>query len=406
MTRTTASHRRSNTAHWRRDHALIYYDSPLNDETVISLSGSNKIFGLYVTDTLSPSDLLHFTASVRYTSNTETLHGYSVDTDVGDVGMGFDEPSALAGDHTFSRVNPAFGFTVTPTSSLTFYADYNEASRAPTVIELGCANPASPCGLPNDFASDPDLRQVVARTLEVGARSTPADQRLTWSADVFRTVNSDDIQFIASAVNAGYFDNVGSTRRQGFDLALGGKAAELTWRVAYSFVDATYQSSFEVSAESNSTADADGNISVSPGDRIPLVPRSTARALLDYAVSKRLDVGANIIYISGSYLHGNENNANQGGGTNGEGAFSEGSGWLAGYTLVNLQSTYHISKHAEIFARIVNVLNVNYATGGFLTSNAFNPNGTLRTNPNDWTNENAVSPGAPRGIWAGLRVRF
>jgi len=26
---------------------------------------------------------------------------------------------------------------VTPTDALTFYADYNEASRAPTVIELG-----------------------------------------------------------------------------------------------------------------------------------------------------------------------------------------------------------------------------------------------------------------------------
>src|SRR6202035_4179607 len=56
------------------NHALLYYNSPLNDETIISLSGSNKIFGLYVTDTVSPSDLLHFTASVRYTSNTETLN--------------------------------------------------------------------------------------------------------------------------------------------------------------------------------------------------------------------------------------------------------------------------------------------------------------------------------------------
>jgi outer membrane receptor protein involved in Fe transport len=388
------------------DHALVYYDSPLNNETVISLNGSNKIFGVYFTDTLSPNELLHLTTSVRYTSNTETLDGYSIDTDPADVGMGFDEPSAVTGDHTFSRVNPAFGFTLTPTSSLTFYADYNEASRAPSVIELGCANPAAPCGLPNDFASDPDLKQVVARTIEVGARSTPADPRLTWSADVFRTTNSNDIQFIASAVNAGYFDNVGSTRRQGFDAAIGGKEGNFTWRVAYSFVDATYQSSFEVNAESNSTADANGNILVTPGDRIPLVPRSTARLVLDYDVTKSLDVGANIIYVSGSYLHGNENNANHGGGTNGEGEFIEGSGWLAGYTLVNLQGTYHISKHAEIFARIVNVLNVNYATGGFLTSNSFNPNGTLRTNPNDWTNENAVSPGAPRGIWAGLRIRF
>jgi outer membrane receptor protein involved in Fe transport len=389
------------------EHLLVYYNSPFNNETIISLDGSNKIFGLYLTDTLSPSDLLHFTGSVRYTSNTETLSGYSIDTDIGDLGMGFNAPSPVTGDHTFSRVNPAFGFTVTPTTSLTFYANYNEASRAPTVIELGCANPAAPCGLPNDFASDPSLKQVVARTIEVGARGTPADQHLTWSADVFRTVNSNDIQFVASSINAGYFDNVGTTRRQGFDVSVGGKESDLTWRLAYSFVDATFQSTFEVNADSNSTADVYGNILVTPGDRIPLVPRSSARLMLDYDVTKSLNLGVNVIYVSGSYLHGDENNANQAGVTDAAtGEFIQGSGWLPGYTLVNLHGTYRITKHAEVFARIVNVLNVDYGTGGFLTSNSFNPNGTFRYNPNDWTNENAISPGAPRGIWAGFRLRF
>ena len=113
---------------------------------------------MYLTDTLSPGKLLHLTASVRYNNDRETQNGYSVDTDLDDVGSGFDTARALLGDHTFSRFNPAFGFTVTPTADLTFYADYNEASRAPSVIELGCSNPAAPCGLPNDFASDPELK--------------------------------------------------------------------------------------------------------------------------------------------------------------------------------------------------------------------------------------------------------
>ena len=101
---------------------------------------------------------------------------------------------------------------MTPTAdALTFYADFhNEASRAPTVIELGCANPAAPCGLPNDFASDPNLEQVIARTVEVGVRGNLPNQRLVWSADAFHTVNRNDIQFVATATNAGYFDNVGS----------------------------------------------------------------------------------------------------------------------------------------------------------------------------------------------------
>jgi iron complex outermembrane receptor protein len=391
-----------------QDHSLIYYTSPLDNETVISLSGSNKILGAYLTDTLSPTKLLHFTASLRYNSNTETLNGYSIDTDVGDVGSGFDEASPLAASHTFSRINPAFGFTVTPTDALTFYADYNEASRAPTVIELGCANPASPCGLPNDFASDPALQQVVARTVELGLRGHLPDQRLVWSADLFRTVNSNDIQFVATSTNSGYFDNVGGTRRQGLDLALGGKEGGLNWRLAYSYVDATFQSTFAVNAGSNSTADADGNILVRPGDRIPLIPQHTGRLVLDYEVNKQLSIGGNVVVSSGSYLHGDENNANQAGATNAAGAYISplGTGWIPGYAVVNLQGSYHVTKSFEVFARVANVLNREYATAGFLTSNSFNPNGTFRPNPNDWTNENAVSPAAPRAIWAGVRINF
>ncbi|HEY1726328.1 MAG TPA: TonB-dependent receptor [Steroidobacteraceae bacterium] len=390
------------------NHTLIYDDNALNDETVISLSGSNKIFGAYVTDTVSPNSKLHFTISARYNRNTESLGGYSVDTDVGDFGSGFDGASPLSGNHTFTRVNPAVGATYTPTNALTWYANYNEASRAPTVVELGCSNPAQPCGLPNDFASDPDLKQVVARTFEIGVRGNLPDQSLSWSADLFHTMNSDDLQFIATTTNSGYFGNVGSTRRQGADLSLGGKYRGFKWRLAYSYVEATFQSSFVVSAESNSSADADGNILVRPGDRIPLIPRHTGRLVLDYDFNERWNLGATLIISSGSYLHGDENNANVAGGTNGEGALisPDGTGWIPGYAALNLHGSYHLTEKIELFARMANVLNRDYATGGFLTSNTFNPNGTFRPDPDTYTNENAVSPSAPRAIWAGVRVRF
>ena len=385
------------------DRTLIYEASPYNNETVISLSGDNRIYGAYLTDTLSPSKLLHFTGSLRYNHSSETLNGYSVNTG---LGPGFNEPTPLQGDHTFDRVNPALGFTVTPRDTLTVYANYNEASRAPTVIELGCANPAVPCGLPNDFASDPDLEQVVARTLEVGVRGNLPDQRLMWSADLFHTMNSNDIQFVATATNAGYFANVGSTRRQGLDLSVGGRSGRLTWHVAYSYVDATYQSNFAVSAESNSTADANGNILVSAGDRIPLIPRNTGRLVLSYQLSEAWDLGGSLVAVSGSYLHGNENNANQPGGTNGEGAYIEGSGWIPGYAVINLESTYRIGRHVAIFARLVNLLDKAYSTAGFLTSSSFTPSGAFIADPANWTNENAVSPGEPRAVWAGVRIEL
>jgi len=390
------------------NHTLIYDVNPLNNGTVISLDGSNRIFGLYLTDTLSPNRLLHFNASARYNSSTETLNGFSVDTDLGDVGAGFDTASPLAGEHTFVRINPAIGVTFTPTTLQTYYANYNEASRAPTVVELACSNPAQPCGLPNDFASDPDLKQVVARTFELGLRGNRADKSLNWSADLFRTLNSDDIQFIATTTNSGYFDNVGSTRRQGLDLALGGEQGGFKWHLAYSLVDATFQSNFVVSAESNSSADADGNILVRPGDRIPLIPRHTGRLVLDYDFNRQWDLGGTLIVASGSYLHGDENNANIAGGTNGAGAFVSptGTGWIPSYALVNLQGTYHWGRRVDLFARLVNVLNKEYATAGFLTSNTFNPNGTFRFDPDTYTNENAVSPATPRAIWAGVRIHI
>lgn len=388
------------------DRTLVYLESPLNNETVISLAGINRIFGAYFTDTFSVSPRVHVTASARYNRSTEALDGYSVNTDVGTAGAGFDQASPLTGNHSFSRLNPAVGVTFNPSDTLTYYANYNEASRAPTVLELGCANPLQPCGLPNDFASDPALKQVVARTFEVGLRGTLDGQRLTWSADLFRTSNRDDIQFVATSTNAGYFDNVGATRRQGLDLALGGRQGELSWRIAYSFVEATFQSQFPVSAQSNSTADGNGDIMVHPGDRIPLIPRHTGRLLLDYAVTPKLQVGGNLIVVSGAYLHGNENNANQAGGTNAQGAYVIGSGAIAGYALVNLQGTYRLAKAVEVFARVANLLDRRYATAGFLTTNTFTPSGSFQANPDAWTNENAVSPGAPRALWAGIRLRL
>jgi len=284
--------------------------------------------------------------------------------------------------------------------------NYNEASRAPTVIELGCSNPDRPCGLPNDFASDPDLQQVVARTFEIGLRGNLANERLRWSADVFRTVNADDIQFIATTTNSGYFANVGNTRRQGIDVAFGGKQGALHWNLSYSLVDATFQSDFRVSAESNSTADANGDILVRSGDRIPLIPRHTGKLTVDYQFTPKLNIGGNVVVTSGSYLHGDENNANQAGGTNGEGKYIMGAGRIGGYAVVSLQGTYHLSQRLDVFARCANLLNREYATAGFLTTSTFNPNGTYRFDPAEWTNENAVSPGAPFAVWAGMRLTF
>ena len=51
-------------------------------------------------------------------------------------------PGSLNGSYTFNRFNPAAGLTVNPSRNVNLYVGYSEGSRAPTSIELGCADPS------------------------------------------------------------------------------------------------------------------------------------------------------------------------------------------------------------------------------------------------------------------------
>src|SRR5882724_3695008 len=88
-------------------------------------------------------------------------------------------------------------------------------------LELGCADPARPCLIAAFLVSDPPLKQVVARTEEAGLRGSKdlSIGTFGWKLGVFRTNNTDDILAIPSPVlqGFGYFQNVGSTRRQGIE---------------------------------------------------------------------------------------------------------------------------------------------------------------------------------------------
>ncbi|MEO5764682.1 MAG: TonB-dependent receptor, partial [Casimicrobiaceae bacterium] len=167
----------------------------------------NDYLGAYLADTISLDPMWTLTLAGRY-----NFARISVADRTGD-------DAALDGTHTFARFSPAVGVNYNPTNSVTAYAGYNEGMRAPTPIEITCADPAAPCKLPNQFLADPPLDKVVARTFEAGGRGKAGAS--TWSAAAYRTDLYDDIHFVASGsgtANAGYFQNVGRTRRQGLEL--------------------------------------------------------------------------------------------------------------------------------------------------------------------------------------------
>src|SRR5205809_6174896 len=128
------------------------------------------------------------------------------------------------GVFSFSRFNPRAGVNVNLSDRLGFFASYAEGFRAPAFLELTCAGPGAVCpGLQVGVAPDPPLHAVTARSWEVGAQARP----LGWlGVDLsgFRTDVGDDIFSVAPTGTTGvFFQNIGSTRREGVELGLRGR---------------------------------------------------------------------------------------------------------------------------------------------------------------------------------------
>ncbi|CAN7405530.1 TonB-dependent receptor [Trinickia sp. LjRoot230] len=337
-------------------------------------------YGFYFTDTLALTKQWALTLSGRYNWSSAQ------------IGDASGTQPQLDGRHVFSRFNPAIGVNWNPTPAFTAYASYNEGMRAPTAIELACADPNAPCSLPNDFLADPALKPVVSKTFEIGARGR-LGEATTWSAALYSTTLADDIQFIGSAGSSqGYFQNVGKTRRQGVELAGRTKFGPVTLGASYSYLDATYRTAWTEHSGSNSSADAERNIVVKPGNHLPGIPAHTAKLRIDYSATPQWDLGANLTYRGSIFARGDENN-------------QDVNGKLAGYFLVDLDTTYHVTKQLQLFARVTNLLDKRYASFGVLGANVFTgPDHTFDgANP---VNEQFVGVGAPRGVWVGLRYAW
>ncbi len=339
----------------------------------------NRYYGFYANDTVTLDERWSLTLSGRY----NRAH------------IGISDRTALApglnGQHDFSRFNPALGINFNPRASLTAYASYNQGMRAPTPIELTCANPQAPCKLPNNFLSDPSLKRVIATTFEAGLRGKQGGS-LNWSAALYRTQLQNDIQFISSlgaGSNTGYFQNVGAALRQGLELGLSDLWGPVRTSFRYGYVDARYQSTFTINSPVNSSADALGNILVRPGNIVPGIPRQTLKFRLDYDLPKRGSVGMAFNGSASQIARGNENGQSD-------------NGRVAGFAVMNLDARWQLAPDVEIFAAVCNLFDRRYTNFATLGSNVFTgPNNSFNgMNPR---NEEFFGFGAPRGIWIGLR---
>lgn len=345
-----------------------------------------RSWSLFATDTIAVTDKLDLTVSARY-NNT----GVKITDKGGDSNLTEPEPR-LNGEHDYHRINPAVGVTYAFQPALSGYASYSESSRAPTPIELACADPNAPCNLPNSFLADPPLKQVVAKGFEGGFRGTFNNAGILsgtkWHIGGFHIINHDDIIFISTggvAANEGFFDNVGDTRRLGMELGLNGAWQKLDWFLNYSYVEATFQDNFAATSPNHPLADGNEEIHVRSGDRIPGIPDHTLKLGAIYAVTPKLSVGGDMIFNTGVYLRGDEANLLD---------------TTDDYAVVNLVGNYQINKNFSVFARINNLFDTDYETFGLLGEPDEIPGFE------NFSDNRFLGPGAPISGFVGIRIQM
>ena len=338
---------------------------------------SNAYYGAFFTDTFDITPALSANVSGRF--------------NLAQIDLSDKLGTALTGNHNYQRFNPAAGLTYKINPGLSVYTSYAEANRAPMPVELTCASPTSPCSLANFLAADPDLKQVVSHTLEAGVRAETQpfpDAKLSSELAFYRSTLSDDIQAVGSGLpGLQFFQNVGSTLRQGVDVKLRLNWDRLTAYLAYSYVDAEFRTAFTEQNEDNPGADANGNIFIKPGDRIPSIPEHVVKFGADYRATDKWTIGGSALAASGRVLFGDEANLTP---------------KTPPYFVLNLHSSYWVAPNVQAFAQINNAFNAQYYTFG-----TFGPTGAVpiaqapgASNPRQYT------LAAPIGVRVGLRVTF
>ena len=353
----------------------IFIDQPSGDLAPVRLGATTLYTGLYTTDTFDITQRLAVTAGARFNTANITL------TD--EIG---NDPG-LNGNHFYSHFNPTIGATYKLTPNVTLYGGFAEANRAPTPLELACSDPTRPCLIDSALVADPNLKQVVAYTLEGGLRGhfNIAQGLLNWNVGAFHTLSTNDIIAVASPIPGHqFFQNSGNTLREGIEVG-----ATYTWDRwnAYAnltYIDATFLNALTLSSPNNPFADANGNIFVTPGDHLTGIPNYRFKAGAEYRITDQWKLGADVDAIGSQWLVGDQANQNP---------------KVPPYWTVNLHTSYQISKNVELFGLVKNLFNRHYYVyGTFFETNSF-PYLNL-------SDPRTFVPGMPFAVYAGARATF
>lgn len=341
------------------------------------LDSENTYWGLYFTNALDVTDRLTVTVGGRYNyarikleDNTGVFPG-------------------LNATNTYERFNPQVGGNYKLMPGLSVYGGYSESNRAPTPAELGCAEPEAPCLVEGFLTDDPPLDQVVGRTAEIGLRGQGNyyGGRYTWGAGLFRTLASDDILPITDDAGRVYFVNAGDTLRQGVELAATYETRKWNLYATYAFVDATLDSCEDPSGEC---------AFLSSGDRLPGIPRHRFKAGAEYWLTPKWKIGADLVAASNQPFYPNEVSDDEGLNST-----------LAGYTRVDLHTSYDITDHIQVYGLVKNLFNQKYGLyGTYFEADEVGEDVDEVLGGPGFNDPRTISPAMPFAAYGGVKVRF
>jgi iron complex outermembrane receptor protein len=349
----------------------------------VALTATTDYYGLYAADTFDITDRLSATVGVR--------------VNIIDIGTRDQTGAApeLNADNEYTHANPQAGLAYKLGSGVTAFGGYSQSNRAPTALELDCADRVKPCLLENSLVSDPPLKQVVANNYEIGLRGSNTIMfgasnigRLNWNVALYRTDSDDDIIALASVIQGrGYYTNVPATRRQGLEIGGDYVWGALTAFANYSFVGATYRFDGILASPNSPAADGAGNIAVHSGNRLPAIPRHQIKVGADYQVTPQWIVGGDVEYFGSQYLVGDDSNTNA---------------KLTPYVVANIRTSYQLTDTIEIFGHINNLLDRRYASYGTY----FDTAGVGQPITDHLSDARTLTIGQPRSFAGGMKVKF
>jgi len=293
----------------------------------------------------SPLERLRLTAGLRYDNLS-----YDYDTY---LAPNANRPPSTT--RSFSHFSPKAGITYDITDSISAFASYGNAFRAPSSGDLFR-------GSSGTAATAIDLKPIKVDSYEIGVRGA-VGKYVSFSTSLYYMTKKDDIVSFSPALGVTLRQNAGRTLHKGIEVGLGIRPIdELEFNTSFSYAVHRYEK-FRVSPKIDYS-----------GNEISIAPRAIVDTRLDYSPAILNGGLIEFEWVKlGTYWMDDANTQK-----------------YSGYDLFNARASYCITKQWEVYVRAINIADRLYAEQAAKSA----------------TGAAQFAPGQPRTFYAGLVFKW